>query len=206
MDSLALFFLGSSVYFSGHILIMKKISLTVTALLFYLFTFAQETGYLPGAIITLDNERIPGLVKNFNLVPARVLDNIKFKREEGAKVEVYSPDELSGYESDGVLYVPKRLASGTKSFVRKFNTGKLQLYGLLILSGPSYQAGYVPYIQMGDEPTIHEVIDIGFRKHMLRVLKDAPELCKLIESRTLKRKDMEEIVRLYNDEISRSGK
>lgn len=35
--------------------------------------FAQETGYQPGAIITRDNERIDGLVKNINLVPARIL-------------------------------------------------------------------------------------------------------------------------------------
>jgi hypothetical protein len=204
--STAVFCFLDGIFTFGRSIDMKRIPLVLIAILWIVSAYSQDAGYLPGAIITPDNIRIEGLVKNINLIPARVLDNIKFKREEGAKVEVFSPDELLGYESDGLFFVPKTLSTGTKSFVRKFNAGKLRLYGVLVLSGASYAPAYIPYIQMENEQVIREVTDIGFRKQMLAVLKDAPELCKLIESRTLRRKDLEEIVRRYNEEVGEQTK
>lgn len=166
---------------------------------------AQETGYLPGAVITKDDGRIEGLVKNVNLVPARILDNIKFKRAEGEKVEIYSPDEIPGYESDGNIFVSKTLPDGVKIFVRKFNSGQLRLYGKLGFDGTaSYNVKYIPYVQLENDPVIHIVPQLTFRKQMLKYLKDAPELCKQISDKTLKWGDIALIVDLYNQEVTRT--
>jgi hypothetical protein len=167
------------------------------------FGYAQEAGYKPGAIITLKNERIEGLVKNVNLVPARILDDIKFKAEEGGKVIIYSPLEISGYESDGNLFVSKKAADGQSMFVKKLNTGTLKLYGKLVFDGSaSYNVVHSPYIQLDKDPVIHPVQQLGFKKQMLSYLKDAPNVCKLIADKELKWKNIAEIVNLYNEEIA----
>jgi hypothetical protein len=181
-----------------HVLIFIILSLSFASR-------AQEAGYLPGAIIKPDNERVEGLVKNVNMIPARILDDIKFKRAEGEKVEIYTPAQLLGYESDGNLYVSKKLEAGEKLFVRKYNTGKLCLYGRLAFSGnASYTTTYIPYIQLDNDPVIHLVQQLSFKKQMLSYLKDAPGLCKLISDKTLKRKDIAEIVNLYNEEVQKA--
>lgn len=183
-----------------------KCALILSILLLNFSSTAQETGYLPGAIITSDNERVEGLVKNVNLVPARILEDIKFKRAEGEKVRIYSPNQLFGYESDGNIFESKKLEDGRKIFVRKFNTGKLRLYGGLAFAGnTSYTVTFVPYIQLDNDPVIHPVQQISFKKQMLNYLKDAPELCKLISHKTLKRKDIEHIVNLYNEELQKAN-
>jgi hypothetical protein len=181
-----------------------KYTLILSILLLSFYVHAQEAGYLPGAIITTDDERLEGLVKNVNMIPARILEDIKFKRAEGEKVQVYSPSQLLGYESDGNIFVSKKLENGQKMFVRKFNTGKLRLYGGLAFTGDaSYTVTFVPYIQLEGDPVIHLVQQLAFKKQMLSYLKDAPELCKLISDKTLKRKDIEEIVNLYNEEVQK---
>ncbi|HEY0740859.1 MAG TPA: hypothetical protein VGD40_05320 [Chryseosolibacter sp.] len=181
---------------------MKCIIIAILSLLFTTTLYAQETGYNPGAIITRDNERIEGLVKNVNLVPARILDNIKFKRGEGEKVTSYSPAELAAYEINDDLFVSKKDADGFELFVKKFNTGKLQLYGALVFDGTaSYNVKYTPYIQLQGDPVIHLVGQLSFRKQMLSYLKDAPNLCKLIDEKELKWKDISQIVALYNAEV-----
>jgi hypothetical protein len=181
-----------------------KYALILSILLLNFNSRAQETGYLPGAIITPDDERIEGLVKNVNMIPARILEDIKFKRAEGERVQVYSPNQLLGYESDGNIFVSKKLEDGRKIFVRKFNTGKLRLYGALAFGGDaSYTVTFIPYLQLDNDPVIHLLQPLSFKKQMLSYLKDAPELCKLIADKTLKRKDIEEIVNLYNEEVQK---
>ena len=165
--------------------------------------YAQEAGYQQGAIITLENERIDGLVKNVNLVPARILNDIKFKTREESKVTTYSPLEISAYETNGNLFVSKKTSDGLSIFVRKFNTGKLRLYGKLVFDGTaSYNVVYSSYIQLDKDPVIHAVQQLTFKKQMLNYLKDAPNVCKLIADKKLKWKDIEEIVNLYNEEVA----
>jgi hypothetical protein len=164
---------------------------------------AQEAGYQPGAIVTLENERIEGLVKNVNLVPARILDDIKFKTTQGGEVTSYSPLQISAYETEGNLFVPKKTSSGQYIFVRKFNAGKLKLYGKLVFDGSaSYRVVYSPYIQLDKDPVIHAVEQLTFKKQMLSYLKDAPNVCKLISEKELKWRDIEQIVNLYNEEVT----
>ncbi|HYC83722.1 MAG TPA: hypothetical protein VEB86_00810 [Chryseosolibacter sp.] len=181
---------------------MKKSILFVLALSAHLGAGAQEAGYQPGAIITLTNERIEGLVKNVNLAPARILVDIKFKKSEGEKVTVYSPDELLGYESQGSTYVPKTTSMGNKIFVKKLITGKLSLYGELAFDGSdSYNVTHVYYIQLDTDPVLRDVPQISFRSQMLKYLKNAPGLCNLISDKTLKWKDLPKIVAMYNEEV-----
>lgn len=163
---------------------------------------AQETGYHPGAIITRDNERIEGLIKNVNLVPARILEKIKFKRAEGEKVTAYSPDELLAYEFNGDLYLSKKTQKGEAIFVKKFNNGQLVLYGALTFDGSaSYHVRFIPYIQLDNDQHIRKVQKSSFEKQMLEYLKDAPRVCRLISERALKWKDIGEVVVLYNQEM-----
>lgn len=183
---------------------MNKIALVTLLIILTSSLYAQDTGYNPGAIITRDNERIEGLVKNVNQVPARILDNVKFKRGEGEKVTSYSPSELAAYEINDDLFVSKKDAGGVQRFVKKFNTGKLQLYGALVFDGTaSYNVKYTPYIQLQGDPVIHLVGQLTFRKQMLAYLKDAPNVCKLIDEKELKWRDISQIVTLYNMEVTR---
>jgi hypothetical protein len=159
----------------------------------------QEEGFHPGAIITKDNERIEGLVKN--LQGKHVLDNIRFKANAESKTQFYAPTALRGYEINEDFYVSKKNADNQVIFVKKFNTGKLKLYGQLAYNGPSDQIGHEPYIQLEGDPVIRVVQQISFRAQMLDYLKDAPELCKLIKSRKLTWRDIGQIVDLYNVEV-----
>jgi hypothetical protein len=170
-------------------------------------TYAQETGYHPGAIITRKNERIEGLVKNVNLVPARILDNVKFKTGEGEKVTSYSPSEIAAYEINDDRFVSKKSEAGYELFVKKFNSGKLQLYGGLAFDGTATNnVVFTPYIQLQNDPVIHLVAQLGFKKQMLNYLKDAPNVCQLIADKKLKWRDIAGIVELYNKEVARNFK
>ena len=181
---------------------MKRIALIALALLITVSAMAQETGYLPGAIITAENERIEGLVKNVNLIPAHILENIKFKTGEGEKAKSYSPTEILGYEQDGNFFVSKKTSTGTTLFVKKFNTGRLRLYGELAFDGSaSYRVIHVPYIQIEGDPVIRLVQKVSFRKQLLDYLKDAPSVCELIKNKSLKWKNIAEIVNRYNAEV-----
>lgn len=182
---------------------MKRLLLLLVVFILVSVTYAQETGYNPGAIITLKNERIEGLVKNVNLIPARILDDIKFKTSEGEKVTSYSPFEIAAYEVNDDLFVSKKSTSGFDHFVKKFNSGKLQLYGKLGFDGTaSNNVIYSPFIQLHNDPLIHPVEQLGFKKQMLSYLKDAPKVCKMIADKELKWRDIAVIVDLYNKEVS----
>ena len=61
---------------------------------------------------------------------------------------------------------------------------------------------YKPYLQMKGDPVIHPVDEIGFKKQMLKYLKDAPNVCREIEDRTLRYRDIDVIVNQYNKEVS----
>lgn len=182
---------------------MKKLVLLLAFLLTTVCLHAQETGFHRGAIITKDNERIEGLVKNVNLVPARILEGVKFKTAEGEKVTTYSPGEILGYMVGNDVFVTKKSASGNEMFVKKFNRGKLELYGLMTFDGTQARnVVYKPYLQLEGDPVIHLVDEIGFKKQLLKYLKDAPNVCREIKDRTLRYIDIDVIVNQYNKEVS----
>ncbi len=192
-----------------------------TALIFMglaITLFGQEVpGYVMGCVITTKKDTLYGEVKNVNLFPYRVLENIKFKQEGSNKVVTYKPDELIVYLSGVDLYFAKELEGGDKSFVKQVLRGYLSLYSEFVVttnpaSAPGTPGGgtlsgsssTVYYLQKVGELILTRVnssfLDGSFKVQMLKYLSDAPNLCKQIESKALKRKDIERIVYLYNQE------
>jgi hypothetical protein len=188
---------------------MSKFLLSVVATVFSTTLMAQEAGFHPGAIITLDNKRIEGYVKNVASQHGPI-ENVKFKTAEAEKVTTYSPAELAAYEVEGELFVSKNTEKDYRLFVKKFNSGKLQLYGRLVPVGYVNGNGYVRtsgityslFIQLKGDPVIHELEELTFRKQMLSYLSDAPDVCRLIQQRRLLRKDIDKIIELYNKEVA----
>jgi hypothetical protein len=176
----------------------------------------EEAGYVIGCVITTKKDTLYGEVKNVNLFPYRVLEDIKFKPEGSSKVVVYKPDELIAYLSGVDLYFAKELENGDKSFVKQVVRGYLSLYSDLAITTTSTPASgtqggtmsgsssTVYYLQKVGEPILTRVnanfLDGSFKDQMLKYLSDAPNLCKQIESKELKRKDIDTIVYLYNQE------
>jgi hypothetical protein len=176
----------------------------------------EEPGYIIGCVITTKKDTLYGEVKNINSFPFRVLENIKFKPEGSTKVVTYTPDELIAYLSGLDLYFAKELEDGDKSFVKQVLRGYLSLYSDFVVTTTSTSAPGAPggilsgssstvyYLQRIGEPILTRVnanfLDGNFKDQMLKYLSDAPNLCKQIESKALKRKDIERIVYLYNQE------
>jgi hypothetical protein len=176
----------------------------------------EEPGYVIGCVITTKKDTLYGEVKNVNLFPYRVLENIKFKPEGSSKVVTYKPDELIAYLSGVDLYFAKELEDGDRSFVKQVLRGYLSLYSDLAVTTTATSAPGTPggtlggssstvyYLQKVGEPILTRVnanfLDGSFKDQMLKYLSDAPNLCKQIESKALKRKDIDRIVYLYNQE------
>jgi hypothetical protein len=136
-----------------------------------------------------------------------VLDNIKFKTSSDAKVQIFKPDELYGYQSGEDFFLSKKEMNGGKFFVKRLVDGRLCLYSEYSAAmttsptgGSSMSSSTQFYLQRESEAFLTPVTG-NFKNQMLGYLKDAPEICKAIEDKTLKRKDLEVVVRMYNEEV-----
>lgn len=178
---------------------------TLTFLILSVSSYGQKkTGFRPGAIITNSNDTISGYVKNINLMPARVLINIKFKQTKKSKTHIYPPTELKGFLSDDRVYHSIKLPgnSDNSRFFELLLDGYLKLY-LLEASvigvpdyGPTTSSNYYLYKE-GDK----DLFNINFNKlnsTLSEYLKDDKDLSERIRSGEFKKNELGEIIMRYN--------
>jgi hypothetical protein len=166
---------------------------------------AQETGYQNGYIVTNENDTIRGLVKNKNLVPYRVLTEIKFKKNNESKVEVFSPAQLKGFQVGSAKYLSIGINTDglkEKLFLEVIVEGFLNYYELESSAfGAGRSANYVILQRKGEKEQVFfskKDILFNFKKTLTEYLKDMPNLCEKINNGTYKKKDIEKIVNEYN--------
>ncbi len=186
---------------------MTRIFFLIAALIIHFKTSAQETGFLEGLIVKNNGDTIRGLVKNKNLAPYRILKNVKFKPVNEGKTEVYSPNDLKGYETGANRYVSKLCrdytGTWTKSFVEILVDGYLSLFELQeTLMGVGNEIGY-RMLQRKNDTTLFSVNEFSvyekkYKERLLLYLKDEPALCNEIAGGKYPKSDIHDLVRDYN--------
>jgi hypothetical protein len=165
---------------------------------------AQEVGYMPGYVVTNEYDTIKGLIKNKNLVPYRVLENIKFKLDEKSKPVIYSPDQLKAFTIGEDRYISGKhnyFDVEKQDFMKVIIEGPLSLYKLEITGfGAGNVSNYSVMEKHGEWLNFNNAGDLtfNFKKEITRYLSDAPALCDKINKGVYKRKHIETIVKEFN--------
>jgi len=166
----------------------------------------QETGYMEGYIITNSNDTLIGFVKNRNLVPYRVLERIKFKKNQDSKVESFAPDQLMGFRIGDHYFISKNTTAvsgvNEKFFLEIIVEGFLSYYELEHTSlGVSNATKYVILERFDEENQLTYIVNsimFNFKKSVTEYISDAPALCDKINRGFYKRKDITQIVKEFN--------
>lgn len=165
--------------------------------------FSQETGFLPGFIVTNTNDTIKGFVKNKNLAPYRILQNIKFKKTLEEKTQVYSPQELIGFQAGPSRYVSKEykeegLENVQRSFMEIMVEGDLNYYELRV-TGMGVGNEYVyKILQKRGDPYLFSVYGPKWKDRLIVYLNDEPAVCKKIEDGEFKIGNIDKLTEAYN--------
>ena len=180
---------------------MKSILICLCSVL-SLAALGQEIGYLEGFIVTNNNDTIHGLVKNKNLVPFRILENIKFKNNKDDKPKIYSPIELKFFQAGTNQYVSRKLkfpdGSLSQSFLEVLIDGEMSHYELRVtLPGVGSELVY-QILQRKNEEALFSVYREKFKERLLDFMKNDPEFIQKINDGIYKRKNIEDMVNDYN--------
>jgi len=170
--------------------------------------FAQEKGYELGYVVTISNDTIKGLIKNRN--SKIVFEDIKFKKDQKSKVETFTPRQLKSYKRLEAEYYSKRIdlddGTGFKNHYfleQKIKGDYLCYYEFDILLGTGNNAYYGILEKPAEKSNVVWTQGVwsqsDFRKKVSSYLKDELALSEKISNGTYKTKDIEEIVREYNE-------
>jgi hypothetical protein len=184
---------------------MKYILLLLTLISFYVAS-AQEVGYQNGFVITNENDTIRGLIKNRNSVPYRVLVDIKFKKDKDSKVEMFEPHQLKGFQIGTTKYKSLTTSANEISerlFLEVIIEGKLNYYELEYSGLGAGNSTYYVILQLNGkkEQLTYSKRDMlfSFKNKITEYLSDNAVLCEKIRSGFYKKKDIEKIVKEYNN-------
>ncbi len=161
-------------------------------------SFAQETGYLQGYIVTNENDTILGLVKNKNFTPYRVLQDIKFKKEKGGEMETYSPKDLKSFQVGSSRYVSKKFGEDDLSFFEVLIEGDLNYYELRVTGFGTGNETVYQMLQKKNEDAFLSVYGPNFQERLLKYFSDEPILSEKIKAGVYKRNKIDELVQEYN--------
>jgi hypothetical protein len=183
---------------------MKSI-LFILSMVVSIAAVSQDGGFNQGSIVTMNNDTLPGLVKNVVQVPYHILPNVKFKKAKKDETKTFEPGELKAYETQGQWFISKEYKKGKSVemlFVQVISTGYLSYYvqtessmGANPGGGTGVSTRGTDYLQREGEQSLTR---IGGKKQLLEYLSDAPGVCKQIEDGTLKKKDLDKVVEAYN--------
>jgi hypothetical protein len=163
--------------------------------------FGQETGYLTGFIVTNENDTIHGLVKNKNLAPYRILQDIKFKKDSDSKVEIYSPKDIKAFQAGPNSYVSKQYRENNAyrtSFVEVLIEGDMNFYELRITGLGTGNEIIYQMLQRKNEDYLFSVYGENFKERLLDYMKNEQALSDQIKEGKYKRNNIEELVKEYN--------
>ena len=184
-----------------------KPKLLSTLILLSVFSSAmgQESGYLPGYIITNSNDTIGGQVKYINTIPFRILPDIKFKGvyDYNSKVKLYPPTAIRGYKAGEKIFHSLELPDGgEKMFMELVIDGYLKLYMTSASAfgvpqyGPSVTTHY--YFLRKGETKLFDADKGRFKQRVSEYLADDDWISTDIKNGNYKRKDIEQLVKDYN--------
>ncbi|WP_276372717.1 hypothetical protein [Chryseolinea sp. H1M3-3] len=161
-------------------------------------SFAQDTGYLHGYIVTNENDTILGLVKNKNFTPYRVLQDIKFKKEKSGEMETYAPKDLKSFQVGSSRYVSKKFGEDDLSFFEVLIEGDLNYYELRVTGFGTGNETVYQMLQKKNEDAFFSVYGPNFQERLLAYFADEPILSEKIKAGTYKRNNIDKLVKEYN--------
>ena len=200
---------------------MKKIILVVFLISFQLVTAQRR--YVPGLIYFRNNDSLVGKIKDQLFWSPK---KIKFIGADGKKKK-YSPKKLSAYSKLGVLKylsIAANVFGGGLRFMQVIEDGDLILltYTRAASSGASFGGGSYAgggfgggygggmhtggggttttyYVKKRGTNKSGRVRYLDFKSFMLEYVNDDAEVKKLVEDKSLVLRDIQLIVRKYND-------
>lgn len=197
---------------------MRKIFYILLILFVSNGLFAQNK---KGIVYLNDGSKLSGLVK------ITKLNQVKYRLNKESKKQVFkkeSVDLVVFVDKEGELdeYAFRQIERSTNSSVKVMKVitkGKITLYRIVTQGnhyhmsgmpgqpatfGPTYSISNYYVGQEGSKlvkrlTSQGTLFDKNFRKAAMQYFKDCPELVKLIENRTYRKADIEEIVKYYNE-------
>lgn len=196
-------------------------TIKLSCLLILIFQFAvlsSQERFLPGYIITNQNDTLFGIVKDRKEAPfAKIYKKVRF-RDGSFFAKRYSPLEIAGYKAGEKRYESFWLSvktdflrtgywnipgTGEKKFMRVVLQDDLSFYELEYLDQESGIVETIPLFKRREEDHFIRVTQglFGLRKKSLRdYFKDCPNLIEKMESGELKTPF--EIADFYNQNCS----
>lgn len=187
-------------------------------LIFILFITVQiavgQNGWSVGYVIENGGQKIKGEIKDRG--EAFNCNKVRFRSFTGEKIK-YKNKSLQGYYVNGKDYVmmphqrPIGIFKSKFGFMKVLMPGKLNLYqytytvhssgsmgpnGVMMGGYSSERSDYYLYKGIGN---VFLVKKSGFKRNVSSYLSANIELAQKIRERDLKYRDIEEIVRIYND-------
>jgi hypothetical protein len=183
--------------------ILKPIVITVVfTFLVPLIGKSQAGNYEYGFIVKNNNDTVHGLIKSRNLNPYFYsYTEIKFKTDEKANVEIFTPDSVKAYIVGDNWFVTKYLSQKKKNFFYEVIVeGYVTFYELKLRSFQNDVFFAILKKQNEENELSFEEINVlyPFKKRMMEFFKDAPALCNKIRNGIYTQMDIEKIVREYN--------
>lgn len=171
-------------------------------------TFGQNSGFMPGYLVTKSYDTIHGYIKYANQFPYRILPDIKFKETEKSKNVKYTPTEIHGYKAGDKIfhsmetrdiYEPMLFMELViDGFVKLYNYSKVTNTGGGLSNSPSIGMQSIDYLVKGVDKTLFPVSDGKFKEQLSNYFADNLELAEQIRNGDLKEKDIQLVVRNYN--------
>lgn len=197
---------------------MKNLFQILLILLVSTGVFAQNK---KGVVHLNDGSTLSGLVK------INKFNNVKYKLNKDSKKQIFkkeSVDHVVIIQNEGELeeYAFRQIERSTVSSVKVMKVitkGKITLYKI-VTEGNQFQNIGLPgqpntfvssysysnyYVGKEGSKLVKRLtskgtlFDKNFRKAAMAYFKDCPSLIKLIENRTYRKQDLEEIVKYYNE-------
>lgn len=193
---------------------MKKKYLIGLFIFLTLNGYSQFDNYIKGFVIKESKDTIFGKLKDMS--DERSCSTIKFIDPNGNRIKFKNKD-VYAYKRGNDLYFKKSFERPVsigkmQGFMKIIVDGEIKLYqfnyavrnagtmnsdGVMTGGGTSYQKDY--YVEKDDE---HILVRKGvFKNTMSEYFSDNKDLSDKINSRELKYRDMEKIVRIYNKDF-----
>ncbi len=176
---------------------MQKL-IVILCLLLPFGSFAQKKKASNGFIINMDGTKIAGYLSNNN--PAMNSTQITFVNAESGEKKIYRPGDIKSWQVGEALYETKNYMlnkkEGYMAFMRRLSdgSGKVNLYEYWNTN--EEHAFSQTFLEKGDKMT--EVQFGRFRKFMAKYFEDCESLKEKIEKKEYKKKDILDIIAVYN--------
>lgn len=183
---------------------IRKLLFFLTSILVALASYGQQSGFQPGYIVTNTNDTIQGLIKCVNQVPYRVLVDIKFKKTGESKAKTYAPGTLLGYTTQGKIFHSQQNPDhGGVQYMELILDGYVKIYQSTVTSfgvpqyGPANSTS-IYLLKTGDQHLFNPRKG-KFKDRVSEYVADHEALSESVRSGEYKKRDIEDIIWIYND-------